>query len=154
MDEPVAVPFSLEEAGGRSIGALCAAYPGYCATYYARKWLAYFWPVFPKYSTRHRVFNALYFGGLLALSGVGLIGLLRRGRREGWGSLRADPAVRAAALCVTMVLTAGLFHTVTHIDPDARYVMVWVPVWISGAMLMAQGAVRPPQAARAAGGAG
>lgn len=137
MDEPMPVPFTETERVEQSLGALCRAYPGYCASYYARKLAAYFFPVYPKYSVRHKLFNALYFGSLILLSIAGLwLAFVRRAGRV--ALMRASPRrqVQAMLFCVTAIVTAGAFHTVTHSDPDARFLMVWVPVWICGVALL------------------
>ena len=34
---------------------------------------------------------------------------------------------------LSIILVAGFFHIiVTHIDSDARFLMVWTPLWIVG----------------------
>jgi hypothetical protein len=136
MGYPMPVPFSASTAGNRTIADLCASYPAYCAEYYTRKWFTYFLPVFPKYSIRHQAMNALFFGGLLVFGAVGMLALLGQARRVGWRACAARPQFAAALFCGVTMLTAGVFHTATHIDSDARYIIVWTPVWIAGVCLL------------------
>ncbi|HEX9780154.1 MAG TPA: hypothetical protein VGB20_02970 [bacterium] len=139
MGVPLDVPFSEREAKDRSVGELCGAYPAYCARYVAAKLGAYFVPVYPKYSSRHRAFNAVYFGSLSLLSVIGAGWLLRgRGFRRRLSAL--PPAAWAGG---AILLSAGAFHTLTHVDSDARYLIVWTPVWIISAWLMLDRAMRP-----------
>lgn len=136
MSEPLAVPFTQEQAIGRSLGKLCASYLSYCVEYYSRKWFTYFLPAFPRYSLRHKMFNAIYFGSLIVLSVAAVVIFARNGWRWGWKQLSASHAqVRAGFFCMVVMLTAGVFHTATHIDSDARFLMVWTPVWVCGVFL-------------------
>jgi hypothetical protein len=135
MSSPIPVPFTEIEATGRSVGQLCAAFPAYCLGYYARKKLAYFFPVFPRYSLRHKIFNAIYFGGLISLTIIGLARLLTTGWRNGF-SWPFSQRARTLLLCLVTLATAGSFHVLTHIDSDARFLMVWVPLWVCGAFAL------------------
>jgi hypothetical protein len=135
MGVPMDVPFTKAQAADRSIPSLCVSYPGYCLRYYVRKPLAFFVPVFPKYSLRHNVMNGLYFGSLALLSIASVIGLARIRSRPGWAVVRHAPEVKPLVFCAVAVAVAGAFHTVTHIDSDARYLMVWVPLWVTGVFL-------------------
>lgn len=132
MTEKLSAPFKEEEAVGKSLKTLCWDYKSYCLHYSVRKYLAYIFPVYPKYSLRHKLFNSLFFGSSILLSIGGLIALLRALRVKGRTSL--TPALRSGlAAYVTsgaLILTASVFHASAQIDPDARYLMVWVPPWV------------------------
>jgi hypothetical protein len=131
------IPFDARSAADRSVVELCGAYPSYCVRYFARKLSYYIFPVLPKYSPRHKAFNALYFGSLLLLSGIGLMLLLRRAKREGGWHWFWQPSLTQAAyvLCTTLMVTATVFHFLTHIDSDTRNLIVWTLPWVCGAFL-------------------
>jgi hypothetical protein len=135
MGVPMDVPFTKAEAADQSIPSLCVSYPGYCVRYYVKKPLAFFVPVFPKYSMRHNIMNGVYFGSLAVLSLVSLLGVGRIFASSGWTILRRAPEIKPLLFCAVAVAVAGAFHTVTHIDSDARYLMVWVPLWVTGVFL-------------------
>lgn len=131
MGDPLPVPFTQEEAENKSVVELCAGYARYCAEYFVRKFFLFLVPVFPRYSLRHRLFNLLYFGSLFLLSAAGMVMLIRRLRREG-GAWIEDRRLAFATylLCGTVVATAAIVLTATHIDSDARNLIVWTVPWI------------------------
>jgi hypothetical protein len=145
MIDPVPVPFTVDQVKGLSAQEICRGYPAYCFTFHVRKLSMFYVPVFPRYSLRHNVFNALYFGLLVSLT---LFGLVRTVRLVRHGMLRARDTrtawARTTILCLTCVMTAGLFHTATHVDSDARFLIVWVPLWICAAVLLAFGSPDGP----------
>jgi hypothetical protein len=132
-------PFEPADVESLSTAEICFRYLDYCLNYYSRKALIYIWPVFPKYSVRHKIFNALYFGSLIIFSLWGAIGLWSRFLRLGRGAWHwLQPQGTGAALyalCALLLLTACVFHTLTHIDPDTRNLIVWTAPWIIGACL-------------------
>ena len=132
MSPKLKVPFTPEEAKGRSLWELCRSYKAYCAHQAIRRFMAYIFPVYPLYSLKHKVFNALFYGGSILLSGSGAVLLLMAIRRYGWNRvLRRDVNKSGAALlCGTLILTVSVFHPIAAVDSDARYLMPWVTPWI------------------------
>ncbi|MFQ5912343.1 MAG: hypothetical protein ACE5JS_04100 [Nitrospinota bacterium] len=132
MTEYLSVPFTKEEAEGKSLGELCRSHKGYCGHYFFRKALAFFLPVFPKFSTKHKIFNGLYFGSMLLLSAVGFIWLFAATARAGWRSLLQERREHFATylLCGLLLPLAATMHLLSAVDPDAQYVMTWTPAWI------------------------
>ncbi len=137
MSEPIATPFTLEADSNKTYGQLCTEEPGYCMKYYALKGAGYFMPIYPLYSAKHKVFNGIYFGSLIGLSLIGLsLAYIRRRISIQHKAFNHHQKV-GAVFCFSAVLFAGFFHIViTHVDSDARFLMVWTPLWISGLALL------------------
>ena len=132
MSEKLAVPFTKEEAEGRSLYNLCRSYKTYCARYTFRRYFAYLLPIYPLYSLRHKVFNGLFYGSSLLLSAAGFVLLIAGVLRFGRGRLREVSRDKTGAwvLCGLLILFASLMHLRQAVDPDARYLMPWVVPWI------------------------
>ncbi len=139
MTEKLSVPFTEKEAVGQTLSSLCWSHKSYCVYYWVRKYLAYVLPIYPKYSFRHNLFNLLFFGSSMLLSAGGFITLLYGIRRKGWKTLKTSGRDGLGIYVMTgmLILTASLFHTAAQIDPDARYLMVWVTPWIGFNFLQA-----------------
>lgn len=138
LDVLMPTPFTIEEAQSRSVGSLCLEYPAYCGSYFAKKFSRFVWPVFPYYSPKHKIINAVYFGGLIAASVWGLFGIWLRRRRA-----RRSLALALCLSAFTLVFTAAFFHTfITHIDTDTRNLIVWTVPWAIAVTLAMELALR------------
>ena len=125
-------PFVIDQSeitGRENTWELLSKFPFYSMEYLSKKAITYAFPVYPYFSTKHNLFNGIYFTVLYLWILIGSIWILSLFTQRKL-NLKSNPHLPRLFLFVFTFAGFVVLHTFSILDSEARYLAPWIPMAI------------------------